>query len=288
VSFRKDRRHEPVRKPAWALEAAPTPWRKGQVSPERGHRQRFRNHARNPLRNRTYPCPDIGSARCQVTSVRFTCASGEGSGDACHARSALTESMPKLAPNPRTRQPRGTRRPRVHRTRGDTVPRTAGYAAARDRDRIAQYRADTDGNPPPVADDEVPATGTTTSIDGPAPSATNEADGSPSAGPAEQVVPRRRSLRPAAGNAARQRRPQVAPVDPQRAVNRRWEQWLARRYPGTRWEIVRDVDVDGRDGVTAADAGQVAGAARVVSGPQTGPGLGGSSATGDGDDLESV
>jgi hypothetical protein len=79
------------------------------------------------------------------------------------------------------------------------------------------------------------------------------------------------------------------PVDPQRAINRRWEQWLARRYPGTRWEIVRDnADVDGGDGVAAADAGQVAGAARVVAGPETGPGLGRAAATGDGDDLEAV
>lgn len=41
-------------------------------------------------------------------------------------------------------------------------------------------------------------------------------------------------------NAGQGRRPQVVPVDPQRAVNRRWEEFLARRYPGTRWEIVRD------------------------------------------------
>lgn len=26
----------------------------------------------------------------------------------------------------------------------------------------------------------------------------------------------------------------------QRAINRRWQQWLARRYPGTRWEIIQD------------------------------------------------
>jgi hypothetical protein len=28
-------------------------------------------------------------------------------------------------------------------------------------------------------------------------------------------------------------------IDPQRAINRRWEELLARRYPGTRWRIVR-------------------------------------------------
>jgi integrase/recombinase XerC len=48
-------------------------------------------------------------------------------------------------------------------------------------------------------------------------------------------------------NAGRRRRPQVAPVDPQRAINRRWEGLLARRYPGTRWEVVRD---DGAEAVT--------------------------------------
>lgn len=177
------------------------------------------------------------------------------------------------------------------------MPRSVGAAVARGRDRIAQYRAGTDGNapadsnPPPVGDDEVPATVRTAGggrIDCPAPSAANEADGSPSAGRAEQVDPRRRSRKSAAESAARQRRPQVAPVDPQRAINRRWEQLLARRYPGTRWEIVRDVDLDGSDRVAAADAGQVAGATRVVAGPQPGPGLGGAAATGDGDDFESV
>jgi hypothetical protein len=89
----------------------------------------------------------------------------------------------------------------------------------------------------------------------------------------------------------RQRRPQVAPADPQRAVNRLFEQWLARRYPGTRWEVVRkNADVDRGDGPAsgATDPGQMARAARVVADPQTGPGLGGAAATGHGDDLEPV
>jgi hypothetical protein len=89
-------------------------------------------------------------------------------------------------------------------------------------------------------------------------------------------------------NAERQRRPRVPPVDPQRAINRRFEQLLARRYPGTRWEVVRkNAEVDQDDGPAggAADAGQVARSARVVAG-HTGRGLGGAAATGHGDDLE--
>lgn len=47
--------------------------------------------------------------------------------------------------------------------------------------------------------------------------------------------------------ATRRRRPEVPPEDPQRAVNRLWERWLARKYPGTSWEIVRIGEEDGDD-----------------------------------------
>lgn len=56
----------------------------------------------------------------------------------------------------------------------------------------------------------------------------------------------------------------MAPVDPQRAVNRRWEEFLARRYPGTRWEVVR---ADGAEAVTRTASGSIvlASARPVVS-----------------------
>jgi hypothetical protein len=228
-----------------------------------------------------------------------------------HARPCGVDAEPGT--DSADRPSRGTRRPRVHRARGGTLPRTVGTApaATRGRDRAAEYRADAHGNTPadgepPFVGAEVPAAAAGASAaggnrrevsassglpDGRDPGAT---DGVTAAGDsrstmrAQHVDPRRRSRRSAVVSVAHQARPRVGPVDPQRAINRRWEQWLARRYPGTRWEIVRDVDVDGRDGVAATDAGQVAGAARVVAGPQTSPGLGGAAATGHGDDLEPV